>query len=326
MIKFYSARSGVLQEAHLGPDSAIPPDVVWADLLRPTLEEEQSIERGLGINIPVREELAEIEASSRLYVRNGATFMTATLISRADDDKPQSDAVTFAGKRLVTVRYCEPRAFDIFIRRTGSTGGACPPSAEGILIGLLETIVDRAADHLERVGLIVSNTSRDIFEPLAGKWRKRNFELLLRQIGAEGDFTSNVRESLVSIARLTAFLTAVVEPRGEKRAERSDRAHLKTLQRDIQWLTDHSSYLSDKITFLLDATLGMISIEQNDIIKVFSVAAVAFLPPTLIASIYGMNFQFMPELGWQVGYPLAIALMVLSAVIPYLYFRKKGWL
>jgi magnesium transporter len=272
--------------------------------------------------------LAEIEASSRLYLRNGATFVTATLITRAENEKPQADAVTFilAGERLVTVRYCEPRALDIFVRQSAEAGSACPTTGEGVLIGLLEAIVDRAADHLERVGLIVTDTSRDVFEAPDKKRRERDFRQLLRRIGAEGDFTSNIRESLVSLGRVVAFLSATLEPSGTKSLQRARQTHLKTLQRDINSLTDHASFLADKISFLLEATLGMITIEQNDIIKVFSVAAGIFLPPTLIASSYGMNFRVMPELEWIYGYPFAIGLMLLSAVLPFFYFRHKGWL
>lgn len=328
MLKVYRSRSGNLEETALDGDR-IGKDVVWIDLLRPTSEEERVVETALGIDIPVREQLAEIEASSRLYAEGGATFMTATLVSTGGSGKPEADAVTFilAGDRLVTVRYCEPKAFDIFIRDMASPQRQCPDNGLGVLIGLIETIVDRAADHLERVGSVIAATSRDVFEPAEGQRRSKSYRDLLRKIGQEGDFTSNVRDSLVSLGRLSAFLVAAVEPAmGRSGPDRSLRAHLKTLQRDINSLTDHASFLSDKITFLLNATLGMVSIEQNDIIKVFSVAAVALLPPTLIASIYGMNFEHMPELDWRLGYPLALALMVLSAGLPFLYFRRRGWI
>jgi magnesium transporter len=193
-----------------------------------------------------------------------------------------------------------------------------------VFIALLEAIVDRAADHLERVGTIAAATSKEVFQAADGK--SRNFTSLLRRIGEEGDFTSDIRESLVSLSRLTAFYTAVLDLDRKTEGRKVQRSHLKTLQRDLSSLTDHASFLSDKISFILDATLGMITIEQNAIIKIFSVAAVVFLPPTLIASIYGMNFHVIPELDWLWGYPFALGLMVASVLATFIYFRRKGWL
>jgi magnesium transporter len=135
-----------------------------------------------------------------------------------------------------------------------------------------------------------------------------------------------MRESLVSIGRMGAYMSAVLDAMKQAKEMKDHRARLKILQRDIASLTDHSSFLSSKINFLLDAVLGLINIEQAGIIKIFSVAAVVFLPPTLVASIYGMNFRVMPELEWTYGYPFAIGLMVLSALLPWLYFKRKGWL
>jgi magnesium transporter len=163
-----------------------------------------------------------------------------------------------------------------------------------------------------------------VFQTADGK--SRNFTSLLRRIGEEGDFTSDVRESLVSLSRLAAFYSAVLDVDRKSEGRKVQRSHLKTLQRDLSSLTDHASFLSDKISFILDATLGMITIEQNAIIKIFSVAAVVFLPPTLIASIYGMNFKVIPEFEWVLGYPFALSLMVASVLATFIYFRRKGWL
>jgi len=307
---------------------------VWIDLVEPTSAEEKAVEAAFKIDIPTRGELAEIEASSRLYQEDGAAFMTANLIRRGDDDSPESSPVTFIikGNQLITIRYHHPQAFPVYIRQamkpqnTAMTGW-------GILISLLEAVVDRAADHLERVGAIVDETSKKVFDTSfvqrkRDKKRKKpkNLEELLAKVGEEGDFNSKMRESLVSIGRLVAFMQVLTDQARETKEMRENKARVKILQRDIQSLADHASFLSGKISFLLDAVLGMISIEQNGIIKIFSVAAVAFLPPTLVASIYGMNFAVMPEIKWQYGYPMAIAIMVLSAVIPFIYFRRKGWL
>src|SRR5690606_21985918 len=159
--------------------------------------------------------------------------------------------------------------------------------------------------------------------PGATPTRGQDLQKLLQDIGRKGDLTSNVRDSLFTIHRVTAFLAHLTT---QQRSDKDVRARIKTLTRDASSLTEHSSSLSQKITFLLDATLGMINIQQNNIIKIFSVAAVVFLPPTLIASIYGMNYHHMPELAWSFGYPFALGIMVVSAILPYMYFKRRGWL
>ncbi|MBI2719422.1 MAG: magnesium transporter CorA family protein [Rhizobiales bacterium] len=337
MLSAYGTAKGCLIEFPAAREPTVPEDSVWLDLVEPTALEEAAVEETLRIDIPTREELAEIEASSRLYQEDGAAFMTANLIRRGDNDAPESSPVTFIIKdnTLITIRYHHPQAFPVYVKRamkpqtTAMTGW-------GIYISLLEAVVDRAADHLERVGVIVDETSRKTFGTgrMMGKRRPKrqgrrrdvNLEELIENIGEEGDFTSKMRESLVSIGRVVAFMTALVDQMKQTREVKENRARIRILQRDIQSLTDHATFLSGKISFLLDAVLGLISIEQNGIIKIFSVAAVVFLPPTLVASIYGMNFKLIPELQWEYGYPLAIVLMILSAFLQWLYFKRKGWL
>ncbi|MER9825649.1 magnesium/cobalt transporter CorA [Mesorhizobium sp. M0115] len=300
--------------------------VVWVDLFNPTKEEETTIETWLGIAVPTREEMEEIEISSRLYVEDGAYFMTAILPAQTEVDDPLMSPVTFvlAGSRLITVRYHEPKAFKTFPQRAEKVATGCT-SGDTILIGLLEAIVDRLADILERAGRDVEAISRDIFEARSTKVSKRNrdFQELLKGIGRKEDLASSVRDSLISLQRLAGFLAHAST---QTRMSKDTRARIKTLSRDVLSLADHATFLSQKISFLLDATLGMISIEQNAIIKIFSVAAVIFLPPTLVASIYGMNFNIIPELKWHFGYPFAIGMMVLSAILPFWYFRRRGWL
>ena len=336
MLAAYGTEKGCLVEFTAAAKPGVPPDTIWLDLVAPSAEEEREVEAALGLDIPTREELAEIEASSRLYQEDGAAFMTANLIRRGDNDQPESSPVTFIIKdnTLITIRYHHPQAFPAYVKRamkpqtTAMTGW-------GVLISLLEAVVDRAADHLERVGQIVDDTSKKTFgtgRTLGGVHKRQprrkgvNLQELIENIGEEGDFTSKMRESLVSIGRVVAFMQALVDQLRQSKDMKENRARIKILQRDIVSLTDHASFLSGKISFLLDAVLGLISIEQNGIIKIFSVAAVVFLPPTLVASIYGMNFGHMPELSWEFGYPFAIAMMILSAILPFLYFKQKGWL
>jgi magnesium transporter len=252
--------------------------------------------------------------------------MTATLPAQTEIDDPLMSPVTFvlAGPRLVTIRYHEPKAFKTFPLRAEKVATGCT-TGNTILIGLLEAIVDRLADILERAGRDIETISRDIFEARSTKVNKRNrdFQELLKAIGRKEDIASSIRDSLISLQRLTGFLAHVAT---QIKMSKDIRARIKTISRDVLSLADHATFLSQKISFLLDATLGMISIEQNAIIKIFSVAAVIFLPPTLVASIYGMNFDVIPELKWELGYPFAIGLMILSAILPFWYFRRRGWL
>ena len=298
---------------------------VWIDLLNPTPEEEGQIERALKIDVPTREEQQEIEVSSRLYQEDGAYFMTATLLYQPDQGEPRTTPVTFilAGQRLVTVRYAHPRAFAIYVARCNRAETDLK-SGTVILVGLLETIIDRLADFIERIQAEVEGLSHSIFEIKGGAAsRQRRFDVLLRAIGREGEITSKARESAHSLGRLLTFL---VHAANERKEGKPLQARIRTAARDTASVTDHATFLSSKIIFLLDATLGMINIQQNDIIKIFSIAAVVFLPPTLIASIYGMNFEHMPELEWLIGYPFALVLTVLSGVLPYLYFKRRGWM
>jgi magnesium transporter len=337
MLSVYGTENGCLVEHPRADADARLRSAVWLDMVEPSADEEKDVEAALGIDIPTRGELEEIEASSRLYQEDGAAFMTANLIRRGEEDRPESSPVTFIikGNQLITIRYHHPQAFPVYIKQAMKPQ-ATSMTGWGILISLLEAVVDRAADHLERVGAIVDDTSKQVFDtsfiqrPARKGNRRRkkpkNLEELLGKVGEEGDFTSKMRESLVSIGRMVAFMQAIIDQMKQTREMKENRARIKILQRDILSLTDHSSFLSGKISFLLDAVLGMISIEQNGIIKIFSVAAVVFLPPTLVASIYGMNFDHMPELHWTYGYPWALGLMVLSAILPFIYFKRKGWL
>ncbi len=325
MLTVYDAADGVLipREGSQQVNSA----TVWIDLLNPTREEDQLVEKAVGIAVPTREEMAEIEASSRLYQEGGAHYMTAVVLFQPDapNEPLAATPITFilAGNRLVTVRYEEPRGIKMFLARVQKRDAPCMSGA-AVLTGLLEAIIDREADRVERIQAEVDTLSQSIFGVKGGaRTRALRFDVSIRAIGHEGELTSRSRESLLSLGRLLTYLGHVMSERGD---DKLLRARVKTAQRDVQSLSDHIGYLSAKITFQLDATLGMINNEQNSIIKIFSVLAVALMPPTLVGTIYGMNFQHMPELSWLFGYPMALGLMVISAVIPWLYFKRKGWL
>jgi magnesium transporter len=325
MLSAYLPRGASLERQVIDENGTVPEGAVWFDLVTPTLAEDKLLERALGIAVPTREEMQEIEVSSRLYVENGARYMTATLMCQSETASPKTTAVTFilSGRKLVTVRYDEPKPFTLI---SAKLARACAPTASGetVLMDLLDAVIDRAADILERAGAEIDRVSHDIFEPEGRRVdRTITYRYILRTIGRKGDLTSKVRESLVSIGRLVLFLAN--EADGMKWPKEM-RSQLKSMQRDVQSLSDHATYLGNKITFLLDAMLGVMSVEQNNIIKIFSIAAVVLLPPTLVATVYGMNFKNMPELSWEYGYPLALVLMVVAALLPYFFFKWKRWL
>ncbi|WP_454657795.1 magnesium transporter CorA family protein [Bosea beijingensis] len=303
-----------------------PDDVVWIDLLNPTPEEDKRVEKHLGISIPTREEMHDLEPSEIIYTENGARYMTARIICQSDTIVPLLADVTFilTDKALVTVRYDEPGAFNIFLNRATKPGG-CGQQPEAVLDGLIEAIVDRAAEVLRGVGDKIDIASRRVF---AGRGqdveRGGVYQVVIQKIGQYEHIISNVRESMVSVERVLLFLSAnYTRP---KKAQTGFSAEWRSAVRDVQAIEEHAAFLSNKLQFMMDATLGLVSIEQNKIIKLFSVVSVALMPPTLIASIYGMNFKTMPELEWQWGYPLAVGLMILFAILPYLFFRWKKWL
>lgn len=300
---------------------------VWYSLVDPTREEDKFVEACLGIDIPTRREMQDIEPSARLYSEDGSEFMTMTALVDDETGQPTKTPITFVlrNNQLVTVRYADPKPFRLYERLVtrpakGEFGG------ERVMIGLLESFIDRLAQLLETIGDGIDQISREVFGNKSTKptRKTRDLQSLIEQIGKKGDILTLARESLVSISRLVSFHQGTGTD--AQRVARERRQELKLIQRDAGALSDHATFLADKITFLLDATLGLINLEQNQIIKIFSVAAVVFLPPTLVASIYGMNFQFMPELSWPFGYPFAIGLMVLSALVPFLYFKRSGWL
>ncbi|HWE17110.1 MAG TPA: magnesium/cobalt transporter CorA [Hyphomicrobiaceae bacterium] len=302
---------------------------LWLDLLNPTPEEDACVERALGISLPSREEMQEIEMSARLYNEGGAEFMTITAIVKLDSDEPMTTPITFVlkGANLATVRFAEPRAFRSIVARAQRPNAVACSTGEQVMLSLIEALIDRMADTLERVAADIDAISRSVFRHKSRNGRpskSRDLAATIEQIGSNGDLLTKLRESLVSINRLLSYHSAAEAE--DKRVLKEVRARIKSLHRDAVALSDQSNFLSNKTNFLLDATLGLINLEQNQIIKIFSIVAVVLMPPTLVASIYGMNFAHMPELGWTYGYPTALVLMAVAAVVPYLWFKREGWL
>lgn len=320
----YSLRDGRIMQSVWVQGETIPQNAVWLDLLSPTLEEENAAEAHVGMEIPTREEMKEIEISNSLYSEDNHLFMTATLLTKFDSHEPENQAMTFilSGTRLITVRYIDPVPFRQYPQRLLREGTA-ETTANLIFAGLIESIINRAADILEIIAQKADAIAKEVFIMPAGEKKSPtvNYEKALIRIGLSGDVASKARESLTTLWRLVAYAQQNIRNCTPELKE-ALAAHAK----DISALSDHAAFISNKLQFLLDATLGMINISQNNIIKIFSIAAVVFLPPTLVASIYGMNFHHMPELDWHLGYPMALVAMLMAGVLPVWYFKRKGWL
>lgn len=327
MIKAYVLEKKALKELHSEELKAHIVDAIWVDLVHPTVEEEVLIEDLVGIDIPTRDEMHEIELSSRLYQRDNSFFTTISIVTSLESPHPESHAVTFVlhNNTLITVRYIEGPPYDTFVEKA-KINKTHPQKPSSILSAMLEEISERLADLLENVTHNIEEISHQIFKydytsHGISKASKPNFKDIISHIGQNEDLLSKARESLFTITRMLSFIlqTPYFEASEDKKP-------IFMIMKDIPPLIEHVTFLSNKINFLLDATLGMINIEQSSIIKIVSVAAVVFLPPTLVASVYGMNFEFMPELKWELGYPLSLILMLLAGFFPYKYFKYKEWL
>lgn len=317
MLTLYCRHTQTIAARNWTGDSPIPDDTLWLDLYLPTKEEESAVEAFLGAEIPTREEMHEIEISNRLYQENGTQFMTATIVTVANQPQPETHAVTFVlhKKALVTIRYAESLAFQTYaayVQRQLVVSG----EGKELFAGLLDSIVNRLADIIEATGTEMEQIGHHIFRREQQK-ESRSLQQVLTETGRAGDVLSKTYESLMTLGRLAAFAL-----------KNSSNGHdeLIVIQQDISGLIDHTVYLTNKSNFLLDATLGMVSIQQNNVFRVLSIASLIFMPPTLVAGIYGMNFHVMPELSWHYGYPLALVVIVVSAVLPLAYLKRKKYL
>ncbi len=328
MLRVYRAgeQGGKVIGPEAGPEALH--GAVWIDVSDPLAWEGPLLFKATGIDLPSRADMVEIEASSRIYREGNASFMTVLLVVGLDSDSPTSVPVSFilTPERLVTMRYSDPQPFRSFAAACEKSG--VPGTPLEVLTRLLDAVVDRTADILERMGTEIDSLNGTVFALRAPSGRRLSTEdltIILRRIGQVNFVLNKVHDSLQTLLRMSSFLS-VPSRDPELRQAKQTRDELKSVARDIASLDQNASYLSANVGFLLDAALGRISIEQNAIIKIFSVGAVVFLPPTLVASIYGMNFVNMPELEWDLGYLWALVLMVVAAVVPYLWFKRKGWL
>ena len=302
--------------------ATLSPEVIWIDMCAPTPEEIAFVERVTKLHVPSRAEISEIEVSSRLNIENDVLFLSTPISYRADGVRPATTPVGFvlSAHLLITVRFENLPAFAGFKERCFA-GHSVHPSSAGLFIGLLEAVVDRMADVLEHVGSQLDEVSQLVFHTTGARVADTDLQKTLQSLGRSGEILSKIRDSLLGIGRIVPFVAGLAADWMPAEVG----PHLKTLRDDIASLNDYDSYLNSKVQFLLDATLGLINIEQNNIMKVLTVVSVVGVPPVLIAGIYGMNFKVMPELDWAWGYPYAIVLMIVSALIPFVWLKRRGW-
>ncbi len=333
MLKAYQCGDNRLVEIDVHAAATDAPHAVWFDLLDPRPDEFAFVVRESGLSLPEHDDIVEIENSSRLSVEGQVLTLTMPIVTRSADGALLNSACGFvlAPDRLVTIRFASSIVFDQFPGRPHETGKHEAGHAAFIFVGLLEAIVDRQADALENLRTELDALSHRVFRRQSGGkpkmrgQRQRNEEAelgaMLSTIGVAYDTISWLRESQLGIDRIAPYVwtSATWLPKPvEKR--------LKTLHADVHSLNEFSTHLTDKVQFLLDATLGLINIAQSTLMKVFTIVSVVGIPPTLIAGIYGMNFHDIPELSWTYGYAYAWAFMILSAVLPLLWFRAKSWI
>lgn len=302
-----------------------PPDAaLWIDLAKPDAAETAQVAPFVP-EVPTLDDLEEIEVSARLYREGGFDIMTILVpgLNREDKITPINGPVAFliGQGRLITVRYHLPRPFETYPPRAGKLGLGCA-SPERIFLGLCEEIIGRIADLMEGAGRELDKITRQLFTPNATP-TSAFLQEALETAGRQSDMVANCRLSLLTLDRALGFFRVGLEDRS---AAEPYKATIIGLSRDVQALEVHGDYLTARVAQVTDATLGMINLAQNTTVRIVSVVAVLFLPPTLIASVYGMNFRAMPELGLTFGYPMALVLMVLSALITYGLFKWKKWL
>lgn len=291
----------------------------WIDLLSPTESEVARVREITGLRVPAEHEVSEIESSSRLAFAAGVYTLSTPLVARHADGSVTLAPIGLVldATRLVTVRFAEIATFDeaFALCRSSET-----TTSEEAFLHLFEVVIDKAADGLEHGGAECDAISRGAFADR--KADSGGLRAALRRIGLVADKLSHVRDSLLGIGRIATFVTQG----GLEGAPPVNTARMRAIHADVVSLTDYQAHLSNKLQFLLDATLGFINIEQNEIVKTLTIASVVGIPPVLVAGVYGMNFHAMPELGWTWGYPFAWALIVVTGLLPLVWFKRRGWM
>ena len=308
--------------------SSLPEGALWIDVNDPDAEDVAFIQRETGLTLPDRAALSEVENSSRLRSDDGALYLSLPLVS------PHAAKATLlpvgfilTENRLVTIRFHDIPSFSA-LEKVLDGHRVAHPTAAGSFLSLMEAIVDWLADSLEEIGGRVDHLSDDVFgnadvEPGSRHKKAQDHRLreALKVVGRERQLLSKIRGTLLGVHRILPF----VQGEADEWLTEGIKARLAAAIKDVESLDQFDEHLSDKIQFLLDAALGFINVEQNDTFRVLTIVSVVGIPPTLVASMYGMNFKHMPELDWIYGYPYGLALIALSAITPLVYFRSKGW-
>jgi magnesium transporter len=305
--------------------SSPAPTVSWIDLLHPTNEERASVEASYGLSLPSREELSEVELSSRISEKNGVLFLSMPTVSHVGglDQAPSPLGFVLSKNLLVSIRYTQLHSFDTVAAKYSKVDGHF--SSVDTFAALVDEMVDLSADLIEKIAADLDGVSRAVFSKL-GKQRQvtqSNEKLrgVLIGVGNAGERLSRIRDSVLGLQRIVPFVAGTEQDW----IPANIRVRLRATQTDLSSLAEYETYLSDKVQFLLDAVLGFINTKQNDIFQVLTVISIVGIPPTLVASIYGMNFRNMPELSWAWGYPYALVLILLSAILPILWFKWRRW-
>lgn len=306
--------------------SDIPPvalAVSWIDLLHPTIEERASVEGGYGIRLPSREELSGVELSSRISLENGVLYLSMPTVSHMSEleHAPSPLGFVLSKKLLVTIRYVQLHAFDTVAEKC-SNGDASFTSVDAFT-AIVDEMVELSADLIEKIAADLDGVSRAVFSKLGKQEHvtRSNEELrvVLISVGMAGERLSRIRDGVLGLQRIVPFVAGSEQDW----IPANVRAGLKSTQSDLTSLAEYETHLSDKAQFLLDAVLGFINTKQNDIFQMLTVISIVGIPPTLVASIYGMNFRNMPELSWAWGYPYALAVILLSAILPIVWFKWR---
>lgn len=324
MITVFFRQSDAILSRKLAELERISDSAVWIDIESATSHDLELVKQHCHINLPSKNDVWKNNVLNRLYVENGIAYMTAAIITKHENSYPNISAVTFilTPDTLITIRDISPTSFNIFAQRIQTFPDMFRTPAQA-LEGLLEEMITRVAHNMELVEEILDNFSHQIFRGSMENKNKNTSQIMndmLKELGNCADLNSKTNESLHSINRLMHFFKQISNKDEELKKD------IDIIISDANVLTQQTQFAAEKITFLLDALLGMINVEQNLIMKILSVASIFFMPPTLVSSLYGMNFKNMPELQWDDGYPMAVSLMLLFAALPYIYFRKKGWL
>lgn len=314
MLTAFTLNNGRLEQVGSDEPAALA-QAAWIDLTNPDDDERQRIQAMYRQHLPAVDEMEEIEASARSYEDESGLHIHSLFLQDIEGRSVNTTvAFTLSGKRLFTLHEQNLAVFRL-VRLRARREPDLVTDAVSLLLALFETKVENLADRLEQVHTGLETVSEMV---LADK--DVNLEDAIDELTRQEDINGKIRLCLMDTQRALTFLLR----RG--RLDSEQREWAREVLRDVDSLLPHNAFLFEKVNFLMDAAMGFINIEQNQIIKIFSIAAVVFLPPTMVASIYGMNFEFMPELDWLFGYPLALALMAVSGVAPYLYFKRKGWL